>query len=748
MGSHGQRLPTDLKLPRAPPLYHLSPLEAHQQRQVAELEEWWIDKEKNLGPFQAGSIEVTQLEKLLLEQAPLAEEKAIISEALGEAKGHTIPWARGPPQPSLFLSHRTPELFSPEEAAAIDQDVAEGMANGTYQEVPPNEVACCLARRPVQQREKYRIIDDARPLNRQMDERRCSVLYEDLSWGRTIAAPFMTKIDLKKGYRQIRLAPEAKPYFCFIWRERLYRFDVMAFGDASAPSGFTKFMKGFSLRWRRRGIVCIVYLDDILISASTFDEWFSSVKTVLSDLAACRVRIGLDKLMLGPFDCIEFLGVFIDHRSSSLFISDERITRAVETCISLRSNHLVSVKEVQSFLGHLSFFSTALMGLSLFRRSLDLWVSTHTDEEAAPLSHSAMAEIEFLATALPTWAKKSFGTLPFAPAMLVSDASESAWGGLLVQGGTILVAGCDQLPPEMLGASSTTRELFGLLSFLKLCIELSGDKLTHCRLQCQIDNQAAGILVSGAKAKALDALPLMRELLTIQLERDLQLVVDWRERSDHLISLVDALSKMETPLNPRKFQQILHSELQHQGPPRNTDQSSTAEWSLDKPLFHSVCEWAWGSGELPEVDLFATAENRQVPSFCSRYFSPESLGNAFSLAWDNRRLYAFPPWSQLPQVLNKLKDSTNVTLLLVTKLDRASPAWPLIQQHKQRSLSAQTEDHTDTLPLTSTSCCSLPVFLCTLSWVCVSACVCVCGSAVSVCVRLCAKPHETKNSKK
>ena len=154
MGSSGKGLPFSVKLPTPPPMFHLSPLEPQQSEQVSELEHWVIEKEHSLGDFKAGSIEVTQMEKLLLEQAPLAEEKAIISEALGEAKGHTIPWARGPPQPSLFLSHRTPDLFSPEEAAAIDQDVAEGMANGTYQEVPPNEVACCLARRPVQQREK------------------------------------------------------------------------------------------------------------------------------------------------------------------------------------------------------------------------------------------------------------------------------------------------------------------------------------------------------------------------------------------------------------------------------------------------------------------------------------------------------------------------------------------------------------------------------------------------------------------
>ena len=139
----------------------------------------------------------------------------------------------------------------------------------------------------------------------------------------------------------------------------MYQFQVMAFGDASAPQGFTKFMRGFALRWRRMGVLCIIYLDDILVSAPSF------IRTVLLDLT-CKVRIGIDKLFLGPFQCLEFLGVFVDYASYSLFISETRLKSAALTCVQKQKE--ASAKEVQAFLGHLSFFAAARPGLSLFRR--------------------------------------------------------------------------------------------------------------------------------------------------------------------------------------------------------------------------------------------------------------------------------------------------------------------------------------------------------------------------------------------
>ena len=248
--------------------------------------------------------------------------------------------ANRPPPRATDFALRFPEMFSEEEEVReLDADISEGLRNGTYSEVPPDQVAACLARRPIKQGSKFRIIDNARPVNAS-----CSVSYEDLRWAKAVAGPFMSKIDLKKGYRQLRLSSEAKPYFCFYWREKFYQFNVIAFGDASAPQAFTKFMRGFAIRWRKLGIICLIYLDDILISAPTFERWLSSIKIIFSDFLQTGIRVGIDKLFLGPFNCLEFLGVFIDFQTSSFFISEARI----KPIFSIKTPHPSSKSRLSS----------------------------------------------------------------------------------------------------------------------------------------------------------------------------------------------------------------------------------------------------------------------------------------------------------------------------------------------------------------------------------------------------------------
>lgn len=675
-GARGEELPFSAsvdQLPPDPPMYVRATLNPAQQSELSSFVQHFFSLEKSLGDFVAGGVNDGEL-AALLGSSQFSWEQEIIDAALGEARGHTIPWASGPPRPAQKFAFRTPDMFTPEEAAAIDSDIAEGLRNGTYKLVSEAEVAMCLARRPVSQQGKYRIIDNARPVNLFMDADQCSVQYEDLRWARSVAGPFMSKIDLRKGYRQLRLAPEAKQFFCFCWREKLYQFQVMAFGDASAPQGFTKFMRGFALRWRRMGVCCIIYLDDILLSAPSFDKWLAAVRTVLSDLSRCRVRIGIDKLFLGPYQCIEFLGVFIDYASSSLFISESRLKNAAQTCATLRGQERVPVKEVQAFLGHLSFFSAAHPGLSLFRRALDLWVARHEQLEVATLSEDALDELLVLEQSLPVWARRNFAALPFLDIMLVTDAAEEAWAGIAIRRGEILFAVFDHLPAHMLGSSSLARELFAILNFFKMF--QSKFQHSNCRVQVQMDNKGATFLLNKAKAKSAETIPIMREILNLQDATQTFLVVDWRERSDQLISLVDSLSKLSPPYEQQLTSTVLSAIFSHQGPPN--EPIGKAEWALSKQLFKSICEWAWGPGIWPEVDLFATGLNRQVDLFCSRFFSPESLGNAYSLDWTGKRLYAFPPFSQIPECIQKLRASKNVSLLLVTKLDRASPAWPIL----------------------------------------------------------------------
>ena len=90
------------------------------------------------------------------------------------------------------------------------------------------------------------------------------------------------------------------------------------------------------------------------------------------------------------------------------------------------------------------------------------------------------------------------------------------------------------------------------------------------------------------------------------------------------------------------------------------------EWSLNLEVFQSLCS-RWPV----QVDLFATSENCRCSIFFSPFRDPLAAGTgAFLQSWDGLQAYAFPPWSIIPRVLAKLRESRGTELTLV------APYWP------------------------------------------------------------------------
>ncbi|XP_073437274.1 uncharacterized protein [Dendrobates tinctorius] len=90
------------------------------------------------------------------------------------------------------------------------------------------------------------------------------------------------------------------------------------------------------------------------------------------------------------------------------------------------------------------------------------------------------------------------------------------------------------------------------------------------------------------------------------------------------------------------------------------------EWCLNQKVFRDIVA-LWGQ---PEVDLFATKENRQIKIFASLSPSdhPDIL-DALLTPWNFNLAYAFPPLILLPQVIRKIRDDKARIILI-------APFWP------------------------------------------------------------------------
>jgi hypothetical protein len=86
-------------------------------------------------------------------------------------------------------------------------------------------------------------------------------------------AQWFSKLDLKAGYHQIRLAPGEEYKTAFQTHNGQYEFRVMAFGLTSAPATFQHAMNDTLASVLRK--FAVVFFDDILVYSATYQEHHS-----------------------------------------------------------------------------------------------------------------------------------------------------------------------------------------------------------------------------------------------------------------------------------------------------------------------------------------------------------------------------------------------------------------------------------------------------------------------------------------
>jgi len=80
---------------------------------------------------------------------------------------------------------------------------------------------------------------------------------------------WFSSLDMRGGYWQVEVAPEARPKTAFTIGQGLWQFRVMPFGLCNAPATFERLMERVLAAVPRDR--CVVYLDDLLVHGSSFE---------------------------------------------------------------------------------------------------------------------------------------------------------------------------------------------------------------------------------------------------------------------------------------------------------------------------------------------------------------------------------------------------------------------------------------------------------------------------------------------
>lgn len=230
---------------------------------------------------------------------------------------------------------------------------------------------------------------------------------------------YFTTLDLSSGFWQVKMKPDDIPKTSFSTPTGHYEFNRMPFGLKNSPSTFQRLMN--IVLCGLQGLHCFVYLDDIVIYASSLEEHTMKLKSVFS-------RLRLNNLKLQPDKC-EFL-----HREIAYLghvITEKGVKANPEKIRSIKDYPKPKdEKQIKQFLGLLGYYRRFIKDFAKHAKPLTQLlkkdVKFHWDEsQETAFNHFKSILTTEPILQYPNWKE---------PFVLTTDASNFAIGAILSQG--------------------------------------------------------------------------------------------------------------------------------------------------------------------------------------------------------------------------------------------------------------------------------------------------------------------------
>lgn len=171
-------------------------------------------------------------------------------------------------------------------------------------------------------------------------------------------ATWFSSLDLLSRYWQVCMKDLDQEKTAFAFTFGIYEFLVMPFGLCNAPATFQHLMNQVLADFLEKFIV--VYLNDIIIFSTTFEEHVTHLTAVFNRLKNVYLKLNLDKCsFFKPY--LQFLGHIIGREG--IHPDSGKINKVQNFSIPL------NVRQLRSFLGLASYYRKFITKFALIART-------------------------------------------------------------------------------------------------------------------------------------------------------------------------------------------------------------------------------------------------------------------------------------------------------------------------------------------------------------------------------------------